>query len=144
MNLQRAGLDLLNISLDTLKREKYEKITRRKGWEKVMMGIDLALQLNYKPVKINCVVMKGFNDDEILDFVEFTKDKDVDIRFIEYMPFTGNRWELDKMVSYKQMVDLIKKKWPNFNPLINANNDVSKVCCTVAIPSEIFIYKKTL
>lgn len=57
--LQRAGLDVLNISLDTLKPDKYEKITRRKGFDKVMMGIDLALQLGYNPVKINCVVMKG-------------------------------------------------------------------------------------
>lgn len=59
VGLQRAGLDLLNISLDTLKSEKYEQITRRKGWDRVMLGIDLALQLGYNPVKINCVVMKG-------------------------------------------------------------------------------------
>jgi molybdenum cofactor biosynthesis enzyme MoaA len=52
--------------------------------------IDHALDLGYSPLKINCVVMKGINDDEILDFVEFTKDKDVYVRFIEYMPFDGN------------------------------------------------------
>jgi molybdenum cofactor biosynthesis enzyme MoaA len=57
--LQRAGLDILNISLDTLKPDRYEFITRRKGWERAMMGIDLALQLGYNPVKINCVIMKG-------------------------------------------------------------------------------------
>lgn len=57
--LQKAGLDIINISLDTLQSKKYEKITRRKGWERVMMGIDLALQLGYNPVKINCVVMRG-------------------------------------------------------------------------------------
>lgn len=57
--LQRAGLDILNISLDTLKKDRYEKITRRRGFEKVLMGIELALQLGYNPVKINCVVMKG-------------------------------------------------------------------------------------
>lgn len=56
--MQRAGLDGLNISLDTLKTEKYGEITRRKGWERVMAGIDLAIQLGYKP-KVNCVVMKG-------------------------------------------------------------------------------------
>ena len=59
VSLQRAGLDMINISLDTLKPDRYEKITRRKGWERVMMGIDLALQLGYNPVKINCVIMKG-------------------------------------------------------------------------------------
>lgn len=57
--LQNAGLDILNISLDTLNAEKYEKITRRNGWKRAMMGIDLALQLGYAPVKVNCVVMKG-------------------------------------------------------------------------------------
>lgn len=59
VNFQRAGLDLLNISLDTLKSDRFEKITRRKGWERVMMGIDLALQLEYDPVKVNCVIIKG-------------------------------------------------------------------------------------
>lgn len=91
------------------------------------MGIDLALQLEFDPVKVNCVVMKGFNDDEILDFVEFTKDRNVDIRFIEYMPFTGNKWELDKMVPYNEMVGLIRSKWPDFSQLLNGPNDVSKV-----------------
>lgn len=57
--LQKAGLDILNVSLDTLCPEKYEKITRRNGWKRAMMGIDLALQLGYDPVKVNCVVIKG-------------------------------------------------------------------------------------
>ncbi|KAK9700462.1 Radical SAM superfamily [Popillia japonica] len=124
--LQRAGLDVLNISLDTLKPDKYEKITRRKGFDKVMMGIDLALQLGYNPVKINCVVMKGFNDDEINDFVMLTHDRNVDVRFIEYMPFSGNKWEMNKMVSYREMLEIIKSVWPNFNELPNGPNDTSK------------------
>lgn len=57
--LQKAGLDVLNISIDTLNADKFAYITRRKGWQRVMMGIDLALQLGYDPVKVNCVVMKG-------------------------------------------------------------------------------------
>lgn len=145
--LQRAGLDILNISLDTMQSKKYEKITRRNGLEKVMMGIDLALQLGYNPVKINCVLMRGefwapswgnnfnffrlfftlgFNEDELINFVEFTKDRNVDIRFIEYMPFSGNKWEVDKMVSYKEMLNNIKAVWPDFQPLINHPNDTSK------------------
>ncbi|XP_019875734.2 molybdenum cofactor biosynthesis protein 1 isoform X1 [Aethina tumida] len=124
--LQRAGLDILNISLDTLKKDRYEKITRRRGFEKVLMGIDLALQLGYNPVKINCVVMKGFNEDEVVNFVEMTKDKNVDVRFIEYMPFSGNKWEVNKMVSYGDMVKSIKDKWPGFHPLKNHPNDTSK------------------
>lgn len=98
--MQRAGLDAINISLDTLNASKYETITRRKGFERVLAGIDLAIQLGYKP-KINCVVMNGFNDSEICDFVEMTRDKNVDVRFIEYMPFSGNRWETEKMITFR-------------------------------------------
>lgn len=98
--MQRAGLTGINISLDTLNSIKYEQITRRKGFERVIAGIDLAIQLGYKP-KVNCVVMKHFNDTELCDFVDFTKDRNVDVRFIEYMPFTGNKWETDKMVSFR-------------------------------------------
>lgn len=98
--MQRAGLNAINISLDTLIAKKYEVITRRRGMERVLAGIDLAIQLGYKP-KVNCVVMKGFNDDELCDFVGFTKDRNVDIRFIEYMPFMGNKWDTEKMVTYR-------------------------------------------
>lgn len=98
--MQRAGLDSLNISLDTLRTSRFGEITRRKGWERVIAGIDLAIQLGYKP-KINCVLMRNFNEDEICDFVEFTRDRNVDIRFIEYMPFSGNKWQTDKLLSYR-------------------------------------------
>lgn len=67
--LQKAGLDIINISLDTLQCKKYEKITRRKGWDKVMMGIDLAIQLGYDPVKINCVLIKGSFSNLIGSFI---------------------------------------------------------------------------
>lgn len=98
--MQRAGLNGLNISLDTLNGAKYETITRRKGFDRVVAGIDLAIQLGFKP-KVNCVVMKNFNDSEMCDFVEFTRDRNVDVRFIEYMPFTGNKWDTEKMVTYR-------------------------------------------
>ncbi|KAF5273085.1 hypothetical protein FQR65_LT04827 [Abscondita terminalis] len=124
--LQKAGLDKINISLDTLKKDKFEYITRRKGWERVMMGIDLALQLGYNPVKVNCVLTKGLNDDEILDFVQLTENKNVDIRFIEYMPFGGNKWDFEKMMPYGDMVKLIRTKWPDFYQLQNDPNDTSK------------------
>lgn len=98
--MQRAGLNGINISLDTLNSMKYEKITRRKGFDRVIAGIDLAIQLGYRP-KVNCVVMKKFNDSELCDFVEFTKERNIDVRFIEYMPFMGNKWETEKMVTYQ-------------------------------------------
>ncbi|KAJ8921527.1 hypothetical protein NQ315_003145 [Exocentrus adspersus] len=124
--LQKAGLDIINVSLDTLIPERYERITRRKGWQRVMFGIDLALQLGYDPVKVNCVMMKNFNEDELTNFVELTRNKRVDVRFIEYMPFTGNKWDMDKMVSYKDMVTKIKSLWPDFAPMENKPNDTSK------------------
>ncbi|XP_058053712.1 molybdenum cofactor biosynthesis protein 1 [Anopheles bellator] len=125
VGLQRAGLDALNVSLDTLRAARYEQITRRKGWERVIAGLDLASQLGYRP-KVNCVLMKGFNDDEICDFVELTKERNVDVRFIEYMPFTGNRWETEKMVSFRATLDAIRARYPTFEPLPNGPNDTSK------------------
>jgi cyclic pyranopterin phosphate synthase len=73
--LKAAGLDLINVSLDTLIPAKFEFITRRKGWFKVIRSIDQAIEFGYTPLKVNCVVMKGLNDDELCDFVELTKDK---------------------------------------------------------------------
>lgn len=98
--MQRAGLDAINISLDTLNASKYEQITRRRGMERALAGIDLAIQLGYKP-KVNCVVMRDFNEHELCDFVEMTRDKPIDVRFIEYMPFSGNKWETNRLISFK-------------------------------------------
>ena len=125
--LKAAGLDLLNISLDTLVPAKFEFITRRKGFEKVMQGIETALQLGYKP-KINCVVMAGLNDDELTNFVELTRDRELDVRFIEYMPFEGNKWNDKKMVPYQRMLELIRLKYGD-QQLVrveDAANDTSK------------------
>ncbi|XP_072755668.1 molybdenum cofactor biosynthesis protein 1 isoform X2 [Anoplolepis gracilipes] len=124
--LQRAGLDALNISLDTLREERFEMFTRRKGWSRVMASIDLAVQLGYNPVKVNCVIMRGRNDDEIIDFIDFTKDRPIDVRFIEYMPFQGNEWKENKMVSFDEMKEIIRKKYSNFQTLPNQANDTSK------------------
>lgn len=71
--------------------------------------------------------MRGFNDDEILNFVKFTEDRQVDIRFIEYMPFTGNKWNDKKMYSYKDMLNIIKGSYPNLIKLNDHENDTSKV-----------------
>ncbi|NXQ91222.1 MOCS1 protein, partial [Nyctibius grandis] len=115
--LKEAGLNAINISLDTLVPAKFEFIVRRKGFHKVMEGIYKATDLGYRPVKVNCVVMRGFNEDELLSFVDFTKDLPVDVRFIEYMPFDGNKWNFKKMVSYKEMLDTIKQRWPELEKL---------------------------
>ncbi|XP_031405342.1 GTP 3',8-cyclase, mitochondrial isoform X3 [Punica granatum] len=105
--LKECGLTSINISLDTLIPAKFEFMTRRKGHEKVMEAINAAIDLGYDPVKVNCVVMRGFNDDEIVDFVELTRDKPVNVRFIEFMPFDGNVWNVKKLVSYYEMRDKV-------------------------------------
>ncbi|KAK2843673.1 hypothetical protein Q7C36_011888 [Tachysurus vachellii] len=116
-SLKKAGVNLLNVSLDSLVPAKFEFIVRRKGFHKVMEGIDKAIELGYNPVKVNCVVMRGLNEDELLDFVTLTERKPLDVRFIEYMPFDGNKWNFRKMVSYAEMLDRIKQHWPSLEPL---------------------------
>ncbi len=84
--LKEAGLSRVNISLDTLDREKYKEITRGGDINKVLNGINAAKEVGLTPIKINTVLIGGFNEDEISDFVDLTMDKDIDIRFIELMP----------------------------------------------------------
>ncbi len=83
--LKKAGLDRVNISLDTLQADKYQKITRCGKLEDTMRGIEYALQYGLEPVKINTVLMKGINDDEVIDFLQLAREKPLHIRFIEYM-----------------------------------------------------------
>ncbi|XP_027912678.1 GTP 3',8-cyclase, mitochondrial-like [Vigna unguiculata] len=111
--LKDCGLTSLNISVDTLVPAKFEFMTRRRGHEKVMNSINAAIDLGFNPVKVNCVVMRGFNDDEICDFVELTRDKPIDIRFIEFMPFDGNVWNVKKLVPYSEMLDTVMKQFPS-------------------------------
>ena len=108
--------------------EKFEFISRRPkaGHSKVMAAIEKSLELGFQPLKINCVVMRGLNDDEILDFIELTREKNVDVRFIEYMPFDGNRWNTRKMVPYNEMVDIITGAYKDFHRVDDAPNDTSK------------------
>ncbi|KAG0628608.1 hypothetical protein M758_1G039000 [Ceratodon purpureus] len=124
--LQAAGLNQLNISLDSLVPAKFELLTRRKGHNKVLESIDTALGLGFDPVKVNTVVIRGVNDDEILDFVELTRDKPINVRFIEFMPFDGNVWKSKKLVSYMEMMDKIKQKYPSIYRKKDHSTDTAK------------------
>uniref|UniRef100_A0A8C9R712 Molybdenum cofactor biosynthesis protein 1 n=1 Tax=Scleropages formosus TaxID=113540 RepID=A0A8C9R712_SCLFO len=124
--LKRAGLDLLNVSLDSLVPSRFEFIVRRKGFHKVMEGIEKAIEMGYNPVKVNCVVMRGLNEDELLDFVALTEKKPLEVRFIEYMPFDGNKWNFKKMVSYQEMLDRIRQQWPGLEPVPGEEADTAK------------------
>ncbi|KNC46435.1 molybdenum cofactor biosynthesis protein C [Thecamonas trahens ATCC 50062] len=125
--LLEAGLTALNISLDTLDPHKFTLMTRRLGFERVMEGIERAADSALPTmVKINCVLMRGVNDDEVLDFVELTRELPVDVRFIEYMPFDGNRWNDTKMVPYAELLETIRGAHPSLVREADAPNDTSK------------------
>lgn len=125
-DLKAAGITLFNISLDTLKAERFRSITRRGGLETVLEAIRVTLDAGYSPVKVNCVVQKGVNDDELPDFVELTRDEPLEIRFIEYMPFGGNDWTERYFVSYKEMVMSVREAYPNLERRVDAANHTSK------------------
>lgn len=109
--LKRSGLQALNISLDTLRPARFAEITKRNGFDSVLDGIASALECGFNPLKLNVVVIKGVNDDEILDFVRLTKDNAVNVRFIEYMPFDSNRWSEAGFMPYGEMRDLISAEY---------------------------------
>lgn len=104
-SLVDAGLTHVNISLDTLQPPKFKEITRRNGLSQVLRSIEDACHaLPTGNVKVNCVVMKRFNDNELRDFIGMTKDLPIDVRFIEWMPFNDNGWSQNRFVSYKDMM----------------------------------------
>lgn len=125
-----AGLTGVNLSLDTLDPWQFQIMTRRNGFSAVQKSIDRVLELNRAgagiKLKINCVVMRGMNDREIVPFVEMTRDKDIEVRFIEYMPFGGNKWSQGKMFSYQEMLEVIREKHPSLHKVQDHKNETSK------------------
>jgi cyclic pyranopterin phosphate synthase len=122
--LEEANVRSLNISLDTLKPEKFQLVTRRNQFEQVMKNIQLLLKKDFH-VKLNVVVMSGLNDNEINDFIEWTKFTPVHVRFIEFMPFSGNRWNSNKVFTMQQMLDVIEEKY-SFIRLKDEVHDTAK------------------
>ena len=127
--LKQAGLNVLNISLDTLVEAKFEFITRRRGHKRVLENIYKALDSGFDVVKVNVVVMKNINDDELQDFVALTKDTKLDVRFIEFMPFDGNAWSRDKFVPYTAMLERLKEHFPSITKQSDPDNSTSKGFC---------------
>lgn len=129
-SMVEAGLTGINLSLDTLDPWQFQIMTRRKGFDAVQRSIDRLLEMNRAgagiKLKINCVVMRGVNDREVLPFVDLTRDKDIEIRFIEYMPFDGNKWNKHKMLGYNEMLDMIRVKYPTLQKVQDHKNDTSK------------------
>ncbi|KAL9604115.1 MAG: hypothetical protein Q9219_000703 [cf. Caloplaca sp. 3 TL-2023] len=126
-----AGLTGVNLSLDTLDPHQFQIMTRRKGFDAVMKSLDRLLDMNRLgagiKLKLNTVIMRGINERELIPFVEMGRENDVEVRFIEYMPFDGNKWSRQKMLSYKEMVEIIRQKYPDLSRVREeGRNETSK------------------
>lgn len=125
--LKANGVNKINVSLDSLDAKKFKHVTRRHEFQKVYNNILLLVKEGFT-VKVNVVLMKGFNDNEIIDFINFTKDLPIVVRFIEFMPFDGNKWDMTKMVSYAEVMEYVNEAFPEdkVERLQDAPNDTSK------------------
>ncbi|TDO22494.1 GTP 3',8-cyclase MoaA [Pedobacter duraquae] len=121
---KEAGIKSINVSLDTLQQDKFMLITRRDVFQQVRSNIELLLSENIT-VKINMVVMKGLNDNEILDFIAWTRDQPLQIRFIEFMPFSGNKWTSNKMFSLQEILNRVAEQYTVI-PLEGSLHDTAK------------------
>ena len=109
--LKQFNIKKINLSLDTLIPFKFQTITLRNQFEKVIDNLHLLLNNDFK-IKVNVVLIKGFNDNEIIDFINLTRYLPLSIRFIEFMPFAGNQWDRSKMVSQNEILDIVKAQFP--------------------------------
>jgi len=116
--LKDAGLTGINISLDTLNAKKFKIITRREGLDLVLNGLEKAIKSGFHSVKVNVVAMRDFNNDELLDFIELTKNNNVTVRFIELMPFDSHQiWKTGKFYGADQIVSDLEKQVKKLIPI---------------------------
>ncbi len=112
-DLAAAGLRRINVSCDSLRHDRFERITKRDLLDKVLDGIDAALEAGLAPVKVNAVLMRGVNDDEILDFARFGRERGVVVRFIEYMPLDAQgAWDNRSVVTFEEIHRTIDAVFP--------------------------------
>ena len=132
-DLVRAGLNRINISLDSLRRDRFKDITCRDALDAVLTGIDAAAAAGLRPVKVNCVLVRGLNDDEVLDFAAFGRERGVEVRFIEWMPLDGGgTWSGDQVVPASEVIEAIDSRWPLMTTDGTAARD--------AAPAETYAY----
>lgn len=115
-SFKKAGLKAINVSLDTLDRDKFALVTKRDDFEKVRKNIDLLLAEGFL-VKINVVLMRAINFDEIIDFINVTEHKNLQIQFIEFMPFDGNKWDWEKGISLAEIIEKANVHYEESNVL---------------------------
>ena len=114
-----AGLHRVTVSLDTLMPDRFKALTRRENFEQVLTGIQSVEKFGFTGLKIDTVAIKGFNDDELVDLVEYGKSVNGEVRFIEYMDVGGaNDWSIDKVLSRAEILLLLKKTYGKIEPVI--------------------------
>ena len=124
--LVAAGINRINISLDSLNREKFERITRTKTFDQVIAGIDAAQASKLRPVKVNAVLVRGINDDEVEAFAEFARDRDLIMRFIEFMPLDADRaWTREMVVTGAEVHKRISAIWP-LVPVVHERSETAR------------------
>ncbi len=112
-DLAAAGLNRVNVSLDSLRRDTFTALTRRDELDRVLAGIDAALDAGLDPVKINCVVIRGVNEDEVVDLAAFGRAHGVGVRFIEFMPLDATgEWSMDQVVAAGEILERIDAVFP--------------------------------
>ncbi len=110
-SLRDAGLQRLTISCDSLKPEVFKRITRRDALQSVLDGIEAAMAVGFPPPKINCVVIRGLNEDEAADFADFARATGISMRFIEYMPLdNGHQWDRSLLVGGREVLERIEER----------------------------------
>src|ERR1051325_5307946 len=113
LGLKQAGLDRITISLDSLKRDTFKQMTGVDVLDKVLAGIEAAKHAGLQPIKINAVIVRGHNEDEVADFAAFAREHDVQMRFIEFMPLdSGHDWSREDVVSGREIRRRIEARFP--------------------------------
>jgi cyclic pyranopterin phosphate synthase len=111
--LRDAGVQRINVSLDTLRPDRFRNVTGSDSFERVLQGIRAARSAGFEPIKVNCVVVRGFNDDEIVDFLRWGMGEGLEIRFIEFMPLDGDHhWALKNVMSQAEILQRIGEFFP--------------------------------
>lgn len=123
--LESIQLSSINISLDTLDPQKFKQINKRDDFDRVHRNIEYALMQGFN-VNINVVLQSGVNEEELLDFIELTKHQKVHVKFIEFMPFSGNDWDRSAVFTYQEALRIIQDEWGEVIPLESKPNTTSK------------------
>jgi cyclic pyranopterin phosphate synthase len=125
-SLKTAGLDRVTISLDSLKRDVFKQMTGVDVLDKVLAGIAAAKDAGLQPIKINAVIVRGHNEDEVADFAAFAREHDVKMRFIEFMPLdSGHDWSREDVVSGKEIRQRIEERFPLARVDVDRGSDTS-------------------